>query len=206
MSNLFDAIELFRRTLANYTGYKFYYGTTDGVIKFPAGFVQHISSDAQSLPMIENDANGNEIVSTTYETMVQVTFVTKQGRSIREKTDNRSLAYRTVSGLSSAWANEEFKSFWESERVKDYPNLSCGILRTGNLRDVSDFAFERGSGTYNTLQIDFYLSIIDTVKKSIPCFTERTAPTFDVRISVNTENGGDSGGDNGEDDMGLSRE
>ena len=203
--NIFNAIELFRKTAEQYSNYDFYYSTTDGFIKFPAGFVQHINSVPQSLPMREFDANGNELISTNFETMLQVTFSTKQGRTIKEKMENRNLAYKVIVELTSAWANEEFKSIWESLRVANYPDLKAGILRTGDIRDITDFDLSRGSGSYNTLQVDFYLSVIDTLKKTIPCFTEANKPEF-VLNQIVIRNEQPQTGDNNEDDVGLSRE
>lgn len=182
LGNLAQALELLRQTCAAFTNCPFYYGSTDGAIEFPAGFVQMINSESAGFPSREFDQNGNELVSTLYESLVQLTFVTKQGRTERTKIANRSLAFRIVSNLMNAPSNESFKTHWEINRRKINTDLRADVLRVGQIRDISDFGLKRGSGNYNTLQFDFFLSVVDTLQLAVPCFTPDTGPDFRVRV------------------------
>ena len=138
-NNLAQATDLFRKTAQSFTGHKFFYETSDSIQRYPVGFVQLISSEPLSLPSKEYDDNENQIISTINTASVQVTFITKQGRSAKEKIDSKNLAFKTISLLMNGYPTEQFKYLWENERSNTYPNLKASIMRAGDsIRNLTD--------------------------------------------------------------------
>ena len=83
----------------------------------------------------------------------------------------------------NGYSNEDWKSQWQIEKGNINSDLMANVMRTSGIRNLTDFGLERGSGTYNAIQFDFYLSVVESTQLQIPCFNENNRPIFEIQVT-----------------------
>lgn len=179
MSDLTRAIEIFRKSVAEFIKMPVVYGGQSIELKLPA--VVLYSKEQRQLT---RPASRYETVDNVFTEIVEVSYLVDIQISFKDNSDNNtleklSLARDTLSRLTTGWNSDEFRKILEANKNEE-SDVDVSLMKVYNLRSAIDKSKDHSTRNYSGYNCDALLSVIDTHRSNTECITSDNAPEVKV--------------------------
>ena len=180
---LYQSIELVVKALTEFTGQRFIQGNQSSVLQYPIGLITVQSFEPVSLPSRSFDNVNRLTVSTLFEGIFRVWFITQQSTDNNTSKTNHRIALNTITDIVNGWYSEQFKHIWYKNRALISSDLKCDVLGVEGVVDESQVGRKRGEGTFYSYSTSLRLSLVESKSYSTPAISQVEAPTFKIVVA-----------------------
>lgn len=178
MDEIFNGVEVLRKTLEDFTGEKFVYAGQEAVLPYPIGVLTRISEVPLGQAHKEYNAAGEEIVRQIMDVTVQVDFITAYSQTDPKNSmfGPRAILNNIVTGYYSEQWQSKFRSLSLLDGV-DVIMSNAGSLTGPDVIEGSEKLF--------SAKMMILLGVTNFYKtENFPCIQKSNLFPLDIRISL----------------------